>query len=142
MTILSLFKSILLLQMKIKFMYENNCPLVIFCGWMESQKLKTQKLKCYVLRPKSQKFPTAENTRYTVRSTLLCHVHPCVMWCEETRAEQALLRFSKKIWFLYLSKSVIIIKSHLHTIFTVIPAISKTIEMALTKIKFRDTVFS
>ena len=35
---------------------------------MESQKLKTQKLKCYVLGPKSQKFPTAENTRYTVRS--------------------------------------------------------------------------
>ena len=33
---------------------------------MESQKLKTQKLKCYVLGPKSQKFPTAENTRYTV----------------------------------------------------------------------------
>ena len=33
---------------------------------MESQKLKTQKLKCCVLRPKSQKFPTAENTRYTV----------------------------------------------------------------------------
>ena len=33
---------------------------------MESQKLKTQKLKCYVLVPKSQKFPTAENTRYTV----------------------------------------------------------------------------
>ena len=35
---------------------------------MESQKLKTQKLKCYVLGPKSQKFPTAENTRYTVYS--------------------------------------------------------------------------
>ena len=35
---------------------------------MESQKLKTQKLKCYVLVPKSQKFPTAENTRYTVYS--------------------------------------------------------------------------
>ena len=33
---------------------------------MESQNLKTQKLKCYVLGPKSQKFPTAENTRYTV----------------------------------------------------------------------------
>ena len=33
---------------------------------MESQKLKTQKLKCYVLVPKSQKFPTAEYTRYTV----------------------------------------------------------------------------
>ena len=33
---------------------------------MESQKLKTQKLKCYVLGSKSQKFPTAENTRYTV----------------------------------------------------------------------------
>ena len=33
---------------------------------MESQKLKTQKLKCYVLGPKSQKIPTAENTRYTV----------------------------------------------------------------------------
>ena len=33
---------------------------------MESQKLKTQKLKCYILGPKSQKFPTAENTRYTV----------------------------------------------------------------------------
>ena len=33
---------------------------------MESQKLKTQKLKYYVLRSKSQKFPTAENTRYTV----------------------------------------------------------------------------
>ena len=33
---------------------------------MESQKLKTQKLKCYVLGPKSQKFPTAENTRSTV----------------------------------------------------------------------------
>ena len=52
--------------MKIKFMHENNCLLVIFCGWMESQKLKTQKLKCYVLGPKSQKFPTAENTSYTV----------------------------------------------------------------------------
>ena len=52
--------------MKIKFMYENNGLLIIFCGWMESQKLKTQKLKCYVLGPKSQKFPTAENTRYTV----------------------------------------------------------------------------
>ena len=47
-------------------MYENNGLLIIFCGWMESQKLKTQKLKCYVLGPKSQKFPTAENTRYTV----------------------------------------------------------------------------
>ena len=68
---MSLFKSILVLQMKIKFMYENNCPLVFFfCGWMESQKLKTQKLKCYVLRPKSQKFPTAENTRYTVFCTI------------------------------------------------------------------------
>ena len=33
---------------------------------MESQKLKAQKLKCYALGPKSQKFPTAENTRYTV----------------------------------------------------------------------------
>ena len=54
------------MQMKIKFMYENNCLLVIFCGWIESQKLKTQKLKCYVLGLKSQKFPTAENTRYTV----------------------------------------------------------------------------
>ena len=32
MTILSLFKSILLLQMKEKFMYENNCLFVIFCG--------------------------------------------------------------------------------------------------------------
>ena len=49
-----------------KFMYENTCLFVIFCGKMESQKLKTQKLKCYVLGPKSQKFPTAENTRYTV----------------------------------------------------------------------------
>ena len=54
------------MQMKIKFMYENNCLLVIFCGLIESQKLKTQKLKCYVLGLKSQKFPTAENTRYTV----------------------------------------------------------------------------
>ena len=54
------------MQMKIKFMYENNCLLVIFCGWIESQKLKTQKLKCYVLGLKSQKFPTAENTHYTV----------------------------------------------------------------------------
>ena len=52
--------------MKIKFIYENNCLLVILWGWMESQKIKTQKLKCYVLRPISQKFPTAENTRYTV----------------------------------------------------------------------------
>ena len=47
-------------------MYENNCLLVFFCDWIEPQKLKTQKLKCYVLGPKSQKFPTAENTRYTV----------------------------------------------------------------------------
>ena len=38
---------------------------------MESQKLKTQKLKCYVLGPKSQKCPTAENTRYTVYSDTL-----------------------------------------------------------------------
>ena len=66
MTIFSLFKSILLLQMKIKLMFEKSGLLIIFCGWMESQKLKTQKLKCYVLGPKSQKFPTAENTRYTV----------------------------------------------------------------------------
>ena len=50
---------------------------------MESQKLKTQKLKCYVLGPKSQKFPTAENTRYTVYLMLLgncvptytCYIH-------------------------------------------------------------------
>ena len=28
--------------------------------------MELQKLKCYVLGPKSQKFPTAENTRYTV----------------------------------------------------------------------------
>ena len=68
MTILSLFKSILFLQikLKIKFMYENNCLLFIFCGWMESQKFKMQKLKSYVLGSKSQKIPTAENTRYTV----------------------------------------------------------------------------
>ena len=52
--------------MKIKFLYENNDLLIIFCGYMESQKLKTQKLKCYVFGPKSQKFPTAENTRFTV----------------------------------------------------------------------------
>ena len=52
--------------MKIKFMFENNGLLIIFCGWMESRKLKTQKLKCYILGPKSQKFPTAENTHYTV----------------------------------------------------------------------------
>ena len=45
---------------------------LFFCGWMESQKIKTQKLKCYVFEPKSQKIPTAENTRYTVspKSTL------------------------------------------------------------------------
>ena len=30
--------------------------------------MESQKLKCYVLGPKSQKFPTAENTRYTVLS--------------------------------------------------------------------------
>ena len=52
--------------MKIKFIDENNGLFIIFCRRMESQKLKTQKLKCYVLGPKSQKFPTAENTRYTV----------------------------------------------------------------------------
>ena len=33
---------------------------------MESQKLKTQKLKCYVLGPKSQNFQPQKNTRYTV----------------------------------------------------------------------------
>ena len=38
----SSFKSILLWQMKIKFIYENNCLLVIFCGWMESQKLNAK----------------------------------------------------------------------------------------------------
>ena len=36
--------------MEIKFMYENNCLLVIFCGWIESQKLK-----CYVLGPQIAK---------------------------------------------------------------------------------------
>ena len=73
--------------MKIKFMYENNCLFVIFCGWIESQKLKTQKLKCYVLGPKSQKFPTAENTRYTVVSLvyLISSGNPQNLyrkWCE------------------------------------------------------------
>ena len=77
MTIDSLFKSIFfLLQMKINFMYENNCLLVIFCGWMESQKLK-----CYVFGPKSQKFPTAEYTHCTVLLSVMLwsisipHVH-------------------------------------------------------------------
>ena len=52
--------------MKIKFMYKNNCLLVIFLRLNGIAKIKNAKLKCYVLGPKSQKFPTAENTRYTV----------------------------------------------------------------------------
>ena len=39
---------------------------------------------------------------YIIRSTLQCrefYVHSCVTWYEETRAEQAMLRFSMKIRF-------------------------------------------
>ena len=44
-TILSLFKSMLVLQMKIKFMYENNCPLVIFLRLNGIAKIKNAKIK-------------------------------------------------------------------------------------------------
>ena len=65
---------------------------------------------------------------YVMRSTLqrreFC-VHSRVTWYEESRAEQALLRFSEYIYDcknLQFSSKVI-----LHTIFTVIPEISSTI---------------
>ena len=45
MIILSLFKSISVLQMKIKFMYENNCPLVIFLRLNGIAKIKNAKNK-------------------------------------------------------------------------------------------------
>ena len=48
---------------------------MIFCGWMESQKLNTKKLKCYTLGPKSQKFLNTENTRYTVFASALFNLH-------------------------------------------------------------------
>ena len=47
-------------------MNENNGLLIFFPVEWNGKKLKTQKLKCYVLGVKSQKIRTAENTRYTV----------------------------------------------------------------------------
>ena len=56
--------------MKIKFMYENNGLLIIFCGWMESQKLKNAKIK--MLRFRAQIAKNSNRRKYPLYGMFVC----------------------------------------------------------------------
>ena len=58
------FETQLLIYYKLKLKDKNTYSWNIFCVLMKSQKLKTQKLKCYVWRHKSQKFSTKKILLY------------------------------------------------------------------------------
>ena len=72
-TILSLFKSILLLQMKIKFMFENNCLLVIFLRLNGIAKIKNAKIK--MLRFGAQIAKISNRRKYPLYGNLVVTGH-------------------------------------------------------------------